>query len=90
MKFRKKPVEIEAVRVRDAMNDAARNWTSLPRWVREAYEKGDLIFAADCIVVKTLEGNHKGNPDDWLLRGVQGELYPCKPEIFHLTYEAVE
>lgn len=40
--------------------------------------------------VKTLEGDMRGDPGDWLIRGIEGELYPCKPEIFAKTYEAVK
>ena len=42
------------------------------------------------MLVKTLEGDHTGGFDDWIIRGVKGELYPCKPDIFAATYEAVE
>ena len=89
MRFRKKPVVIEAVGVSEAMNGAARNWTSLPKWLSDAYDKGDIVFAADCVVIRTLEGMHKGMPGDWIIQGVRGELYPCKPDIFAATYEAV-
>ena len=40
--------------------------------------------------VQTLEGTMKGNPNDYLIRGVKGELYPCKPDVFSETYEEVE
>ena len=43
-------------------------------------------FAGVC---RTLEGTMTGKLGDWLIRGVKGELYPCKPDIFHATYEAV-
>lgn len=42
------------------------------------------------LTIVTLEGNHTASPGDWIIRGVQGELYPCKPDIFAATYEAVE
>lgn len=39
--------------------------------------------------IKTLEGDHRAEPGDWIIQGVKGELYPCKPDIFELTYEAI-
>ena len=42
------------------------------------------------IVIKTLEGDMVGRVGDWLITGVNGELYPCKPRIFEATYEPVE
>ena len=54
----------------------------------------DLII--DCfaggggLVIKTLEGEHLANIDDYIIRGVHGEFYPCKPDIFRETYEEVE
>ena len=50
-------------------------------------EAVQLPFA---FVVETLEGTHHGNPGDWLMRGVEGELYPCKESVFEKTYEEVE
>jgi hypothetical protein len=41
------------------------------------------------IVIPTLEGDHLASPGDWIIKGVAGEFYPCKPEIFAATYEAV-
>ena len=42
------------------------------------------------IFIETLEGHHKVSKNDWIIKGVQGELYPCKPDIFAQTYERVE
>ena len=42
------------------------------------------------MIIHTLEGDHKANIGDWIIRGVKGELYPCKPDIFEQTYEEVE
>lgn len=39
--------------------------------------------------IRTLEGHHEVSPGDWIITGVKGERYPCKPDIFELTYEAV-
>ena len=83
MKFRKKPVVIEAVQ-----------WTG--RNVREVMELGigrigavEVNGSEGTITIPTLEGNMLASPGDWIIRGVKGELYPCKPDIFEATYEAV-
>lgn len=88
-KYRKKPVIIEAERVATLLWQAKESWQSLPQWVRDAYERGELLLLPDSILVKTLEGEHLGRSSDLLIRGVKGELYPCKPDIFAQTYEYV-
>ena len=42
------------------------------------------------LMIPTLEGLHRANPGDWIIKGVQGELYPCKPDIFDATYDLVD
>ena len=86
-KYRKKPVAIEAWRVRDLLAAAQSNWSSLPIAVRDAYDGGGLIFCSECVHVRTLEGTMIANIDDWLINGVAGEFYPVKPAIFEATYE---
>ena len=84
MKFRKKPVEIEA-------------WNMLlsarrPSWLTIAIERGDVWYQGGDVpyhTIKTLEGEMRANAGDWIIRGVKGELYPCKPDIFAATYESV-
>ena len=77
--FRKKPVVIEA-----------REWTGanaadLLNWIGEsATQDGPSLF------IKTLEGMHEASLGDMIIRGVHGEFYPCKPDIFSKTYEAAE
>jgi hypothetical protein len=90
MKFRKKPVEIEAVRVSEALKSAGTRWQSLPRWLEGAYDRGGVLFGNGFINIITSEGVMRGDYDDWIIRGVKGELYPCKPDIFAATYEPVE
>lgn len=87
--YRKKPIVIEAVIAQDALNAAAANWSWLPEWLRDAYDLGKVIFLADRIEISTLEGNMTALRDDWIIRGVKGELYPCKPDVFAATYEEV-
>lgn len=88
-RFRKKPIVIEAARVSDLIESVKSCWTNLPKWFCTAYENGEVVITADRIFVKTLEGDHEGHPSDWLIQGVAGELYPCKPDIFEATYEPV-
>jgi hypothetical protein len=86
MKFRKKPVVIEAVRFEGA-GDVNRivNWLGQ----QKANVTGWLFHDTD-ISIPTLEGTMKATPGDWIIRGVKGEFYPCKPDIFEATYEAVQ
>ena len=86
MKFRKKPVVIEAfcwTGGEDQIED--------PVWIVKALNSGTVWFNRDPLqmIIATLEGNHAANPGDFIIQGVQGEIYPCKPDIFEATYEAV-
>ncbi len=91
MKFRKKPVVIDAFQwKKEIYRGGAFNWNVLPQWLKDAYEKGDIIFTDNGMEIKTLEGWHLANWDDFIIQGVKGEIYPCKPDIFEITYEPVE
>lgn len=91
MKYRKKPVIIEAELTREIIEKCKNEWNELPLWFTNAYSKGDvLILGRDGIEIRTLEGTMHAEPDDYIICGVQGELYPCKPDIFALTYEKIE
>lgn len=81
-RFRKKPVVIEAVRY---LPDGDGNAELL------AHLEGCVGWhmSGDGIVIPTLEGDHLASVGDWIIRGVAGEFYPCKPEIFEATYEPV-
>lgn len=87
---RKKPVEVDVVRVADALHTASRSWADLPKWLVDAYHRVEVLFLTDCVKIKTLEGTMTGLLDDWIIKGVQGELYPCKNDIFLATYDIVE
>lgn len=86
-KFRKKPVVIEAVQL-SSLNGTETQ--IVPRWLMTAITDGTIYARGSETVVKTLEGEHIAGEDDWIIRGVKGELYPCKPDIFAMTYEAAE
>jgi hypothetical protein len=96
-RYRKRPVVIEAIQFGNAEWADKPSWRarSLPSWLIEAQESDALTYRFESedywyFFVRTLEGEMRGGPDDWLIRGVQGELYPCKPDIFAATYEAVD
>jgi hypothetical protein len=84
MKFRKKPVVIEAVQMPTQVGDL----TAAPQWLIDAIESGVVAYAArNIFTVRTLEGTMTGSAGDFIIQGVKGELYPCKREIFIETYE---
>lgn len=93
--FRKKPVTIAAIQWtgtnfeeikaffgKDAKEYAQLTEVGLDGKVKDTI-KGNLT-------IETLEGNHTASPGDFIIRGVKGEYYPCKPDIFEQTYEVVE
>ena len=90
MKFRKKPVVIEAFKWTGDMHQ-----TEDPIWIVEALSKQrDAIGAVwitqppyPVMYIRSLEGVMAGQLGDYIIRGVKGELYPCKPDIFEQTYE---
>ncbi len=88
-KYRKKPVVIEAFHASVLIHASGHDWKALPSWMAEEYEKGNIVFARDGIYIKTLEGNMKAEKTDMVIRGVNGEIYPCKPEIFSKTYDHI-
>jgi len=88
-KFRKKPVVIEAMPVADLIAEVFQRKALWPVWAAEAFESGTLQIGEHSVQIKTLEGEMIGDAGDWIIRGVKGELYPCKPDIFAATYEAV-
>jgi hypothetical protein len=97
-KFRKKPVVIEAFEMTPERRRDNSEW---PQWMHEAWNKGPGGEGAlwprnypesdgeDELAIGTLEGALIVSFGDWIIRGVKGELYPCKPEIFAATYEAL-
>jgi len=86
MKFRKKPVVIEAIQMTLENLDKIRDW--IPQEIFISKFVGELSTVAGAI--KTLEGTMIASEGDWIIKGVNGEFYPCKPDIFEKTYESVE
>ncbi len=88
-RYRKKPVEIEAAQF-DGTKESA---NQILAWIGSNEENARRAHNAKPeagLVIVTLEGDMRAKPGDWIIRGVQGEFYPCKPDIFDATYEAVE
>jgi len=82
-KYRKKPVVIDAIQFVDGAKNRHEvlEFTGLAAYWRATADAGE-------IVIKTLEGEMVGSVGDWIIRGVNGEIYPCKPDIFAKTYDA--
>ena len=87
MKFKKKPVEIEAFQFYSYLDYS--NGT-VPIWFYNAVASGTVSDNGNHLIIKTLEGDHRADAGDYIIQGVKGELYPCKPEIFELTYDKVD
>ena len=88
-KYRKIPVTIEAflwTGDADQIED--------PEWIIEAIRSGRVWFnhpqLIPCMYINTLEGVMRAEPGDYIIQGIAGEIYPCKPDIFAKTYELVE
>ena len=88
MKYRKKPVVIEAFQLGQAWpdwwGDAVSANVATTHNVDGRYRGGP-----DYALIKTLEGTMRAEYGDWIIKGIKGELYPCKPDVFEATYEAV-
>lgn len=82
MKYVKKPVVIEAWKTgSDEL---------VPDWLQEAFDTEKVISHGDSYVIDTLEGAMTCGNGDYIIRGVHGELYPCKGDIFHETYSKIK
>ena len=89
--YQKLPVEIEAELVSELLEKFKHNFNELPKWVIEAYENMIINTVTDnYFIIKTLEGNMTASKEDYLIKGINGELYPCKKDIFEKTYIALE
>lgn len=85
MKYRKKPIEVEAFRL---------GIDYIPDWFMDAVTSKQVILHGSFrestnADIETLEGTHHANYGDYIVQGIQGELYPCKPDIFAKTYDLV-
>lgn len=87
MKFRKKPMVVEA------MQFTGKNATEIISWAHEGLPAmaNSIVFrdpvSNHLISIRTMEGIMLATPGDWIIKGIEGEFYPCKPGIFDRTYE---
>lgn len=81
-KFRKRPVTIEAMQLTDA-----KSVLDIEEWINS----GDVGFSTNppTLWIDTLEGRMEASTGDWIIKGIEGEFYPCKNEIFIKTYQEV-
>ena len=91
--YRKRPIEIEAMQ----FTGSFQNYDEICEWAKEQFaantphsEKENCVTEVCSLYIKTLEGTHKASVGDYIIRGIQGEYYPCKPDIFTATYELVK
>lgn len=89
--FRKKPVVISAIQfVKNRAYPAGTNLQAVMDFIGGVEGERFVTRPPGVLGIVTLEGTMAAEPGDWIIRGVQGEFYPCKPDIFAATYEAVE
>lgn len=88
MKYRKKPVVIEAMKLTRRFSDVVVNFIGKNNIAE--FNLGEFEEDSCYIEIKTLEGTIVAQEGDWIIKGVKGEFYSCKPEIFEATYEAVK
>jgi hypothetical protein len=81
-KFRKKPITIEAMQLTDS-----KSVLDIEDWINS----GDVGFSTNppTLWIDTLEGRMEASTGDWIIKGIEGEFYPCKNEIFIKTYQEV-
>ena len=90
--YRKKPVIIEAIQYNNLNREEIEKFVGkklhqeLETETAYLAGKGSPKFS---LIIETLEGNHKAMPNDYIIKGIKGEFYPCKPDIFEATYEKV-
>jgi hypothetical protein len=89
-KYRKKPVVIEAIQYNNINKDEIEAFVGKP--LASEIESETAYIAGQgapirSLTIETLEGNHKAMPGDFIIKGVNGEFYPCKPDIFEKTYD---
>lgn len=86
-KFRKKPVVIEAMCFTTNNEAGSPTMDAIVNWINQGRVKVGAWHNCTNIFIVTLEGEMRADVGDWIIKGVQGEFYPCKPNIFEATYE---
>lgn len=90
MKYRKKPVVIEAEQFETNNEVGSPNMDKIVNWVNQGRDTVGAWHNGTDIFIVTLEGTMKVEVKDWIICGVKGEFYPCKPDIFEATYEKAD
>lgn len=88
MKYRKKPVVVEAVQYLGS--DTSVPFSERTNWLFNAVYNGDVYQKDGELYIRTLEGNLHVSEYDYIIRGINNELYPCKPDVFERTYELIK
>ena len=89
MKYRKKPIEVEAVQFSNKITQRGSKEAMLELFGDFKEWKFDTVNNLATLCIVTLEGIMVVSEGDWVIKGVNGEFYPCKPDIFEKTYEPV-
>ena len=87
MKYRKKPVVIDAWKFGEDTADQVEHFPGVTVLRAGPFHPTSKPGTLECAEIRTLEGTMVANVGDWIIRGVKGEFYPCKPDIFEATYE---
>ena len=93
MKYRKKPVVVEAITFDELVQHGLQNTTNIVNGMPWSFSYNGHPISHEndrCYLILTLEGTYFMTPDDMLITGVKGEIYPCKKDIFEATYEVAE
>lgn len=86
MLYRKKPVVIEAIQY----DGTEKSLVEIVKCFNSIKASVSSDIQDDQFIIETLEGSHIASPGDYIIKGVKNEFYPCKPDIFKMTYEKVE
>lgn len=89
-RYRKKPVVIEAIQWNRMNYDEIREFTNNTATYHEWFQHNESGVNKNLLTIPTLEGNMTASDGDYIIKGINGEFYPCKPDIFEKTYEKVD
>ena len=91
MKYRKKPVAVEAIQYKECITNNILNWEKFTNKSIKVQGFQEILYLdITRVTIPTLEGKMLVSEGDYIIKGVNGEFYPCKPDIFHKTYEKVK
>lgn len=85
--YRKRPVVIKAMQLLSYEHSGWKGWAAVTKFFGSKSGEGVWRAVGMSVYISTLEGEMQALPGDWIIRGVAGEFYPCKPDIFAATYE---